>query len=300
MKWKKIAAVGAGVLMGITTLAGALAADLSDYPSPFIQDSRFNAIMVIGANAQPIDNVGVTNIATSLARMGGAVGGATEVTISEGVKLEKTGNDFNYYDSFEDVQATAIDNTDLPEILSDGEYEDDEGNEETYTQILELDPDAAGTGELTFDQPDDMDAGTYLYMSNNDNVYEYVLEFDDAVEFTDVDSDGAELESTTIVIQGNTYTITAVSTSGGLGAETIDDMTLMAGETTRWLTQGEPFTVMQDGKSYTVTVVDVDEDATKCGIDVDGSMKWIDVDKTKDFGELTIGVTDAVAVHEQA
>ena len=30
---------------------------------------------------------------------------------------------------------------------------------------------------------------------------------------------------------------------------------------------------------------------------VDGEIKWIDVDKTKDFGELTIGVTDAVAVH---
>jgi S-layer protein (TIGR01564 family) len=66
MKWKKIAAVGAGVLMGITTLAGALAADLNEYPVPFIADGKFNAIMVIGANAQPIDNIGVTNIATSL------------------------------------------------------------------------------------------------------------------------------------------------------------------------------------------------------------------------------------------
>jgi hypothetical protein len=62
----------------------------------------------------------------------------------------------------------------------------------------------------------------------------------------------------------------------------------------------EKLTVMQNGQSYTVTVVDVDEDAEQCGVDVDGEMNWIDVDKTKDFGDLTVGVTDAVAVHEQA
>jgi hypothetical protein len=294
VKLNKIAAIGVGVLMGITTLAGAMAADLKEYPSPFVASGKLNAIMVIGAHAQPIDNVGVTNIATSLQYVSTtAVSGSTDVSISEGVKIEKTGNAFNYFDALVDVQDTPLDSTDLPEILADGEYQDDSGNSETYTQTLSLDPTAADTILLTFDQPEDMKADTYLELLDGEDVYTYTLEMDDAVAW-DVESD---LESTTIEIQGNMYTITDVKEDG---SGDITDMTLMAGETTRWLTQAEPFTVNKGGKSYTVTVVDVDEAATKCGVDVDGEMKWIDVDKTKDFGDLTIGVTDAVAVHEQA
>jgi hypothetical protein len=300
MKWKKIAAVGAGVLMGITTLAGALAADLNEYPVPFIADGKFNAIMVIGANAQPIDNIGVTNIATSLQFVAATpVSGVTEVTISDGVKIEKTGNDLNIGEFLSDIQDTPLDDTEMPTILADGEYEDDEGGEETYTQTLQLDPVAGTTGQLVFDQPEDMDADTYVEIVDNGDIYQFVLEFDDDVEFT---AAAEELESTNIEIQGNIYTLTDVDTTDALALaeETIADLTLMAGETTRWLTQGEPFTVMQNGQSYTVTVVDVDEDAEQCGVDVDGEMNWIDVDKTKDFGDLTVGVTDAVAVHEQA
>jgi len=293
---KKIAAIAAGASMLGATLLGAAAADLSDYPAPFVTDGKFNAVLVIGAKAQPIDNIGVTNIATSLQYVSTtAVSGSTEVSISEGVKIEKTGDDLNYFETLNDIQATPLDDSDLPTVLADGTYEDNEGDNEndvTYTQTLAL---LAGTGTLDFVQPKDMDAGAYLVFTEDDNVYNFTLEFDDVVEFDSADATD-DLGSTTLELQGQTYTITKAAVTGAA----LTKLTMLAGETTRWLTQAEPFTVMQEGKSYTVTVVDVSEDETKCGIDVDGQVMWIDVDQTKSFGALDIGVTDAVAIHEEA
>ena len=293
---KKIAAITAGASMLGATLLGAAAADLSDYPAPFVTDGKFNAVLVIGAKAQPIDNIGVTNIATSLQYVSTtAVSGSTEVSISEGVKIEKTGDDLNYFETLNDIQATPLDDSDLPTVLADGTYEDNEGDNEndvTYTQTLAL---LAGTGTLDFVQPKDMDAGAYLVFTEDDNVYNFTLEFDDVVEFDSADATD-DLGSTTLELQGQTYTITKAAVTGAA----LTKLTMLAGETTRWLTQAEPFTVMQEGKSYTVTVVDVSEDETKCGIDVDGQVMWIDVDQTKSFGALDIGVTDAVAIHEEA
>jgi hypothetical protein len=146
------------------------------------------------------------------------------------VKIEKTGNDLNIGEFLSDIQDTPLDDTEMPTILADGEYEDDEGGEETYTQTLQLDPVPGTTGQLVFDQPEDMDADTYVEIVDNGDIYEFVLEFDDDVEFT---AAAEELESTNIEIQGNIYTLTDVDTTDALALaeETIADLTLMDGET---------------------------------------------------------------------
>ena len=41
---------------------------LEDYPAPFIQNGKLNALLVIGSMAKPIDNIAVTGIAMSLQR----------------------------------------------------------------------------------------------------------------------------------------------------------------------------------------------------------------------------------------
>jgi S-layer protein (TIGR01564 family) len=65
---KKVVALGVGVSMLGATLLGATASpyDLSDYPSPFIEDGMFNGLMVVGDDAAPADIIGVTDIAMSL------------------------------------------------------------------------------------------------------------------------------------------------------------------------------------------------------------------------------------------
>ena len=63
---KKIAALGAGVGMVGATMLGAMAADLSMYPSMFIKDGQFNGALVVGDKAAAEDVVGSIDIATSL------------------------------------------------------------------------------------------------------------------------------------------------------------------------------------------------------------------------------------------
>ena len=63
---RKVAAVGAGATMVGATLMGALATSLADYPSPFVSDGAFDAVLVVGDNAAAADIIGVTDIAMAL------------------------------------------------------------------------------------------------------------------------------------------------------------------------------------------------------------------------------------------
>ena len=68
---KKVAAVGIGASMIGATLFGAAAANLSEYPSPFVMDGKFNGILVVGtggtdAAGLAADIIGVTDIISSL------------------------------------------------------------------------------------------------------------------------------------------------------------------------------------------------------------------------------------------
>src|SRR3989338_7096636 len=63
---KKIAALGAGLSMVGATFLGAMAADLSGYPSMFIKNGQFNGVIVVGDKAAAEDVVGSIDIATSL------------------------------------------------------------------------------------------------------------------------------------------------------------------------------------------------------------------------------------------
>ena len=64
--FKKVIALAAGASMVGATIMGAMAADLADYPAPFIMDGTFDAVMVVGDTAAPADIIGVTDIAMSL------------------------------------------------------------------------------------------------------------------------------------------------------------------------------------------------------------------------------------------
>ena len=50
---KRIIALGTGATMVGATILGAMAAaDLSNYPAPFVEDGAFNALLVVGAAAK--------------------------------------------------------------------------------------------------------------------------------------------------------------------------------------------------------------------------------------------------------
>ncbi len=292
---KKIAALGVGLSMLGTTVLGAMAADLGDYPAPlFIQNGEFNGVIVLGDNAISSDTLGAIDIATSL-QYGG---GSTETSISNGVKIEASGNDLNINESMADIDTT-LDDADLPVILGDGTFEESDGNnknEEDYTQELKF---YDGTGELQLDQDktDAPNGGLYLVIDKNEVLYNYTLEFEDYLEYDNTSATTAsdDMETAKIEIQGNLYTITDVKLDTGK----IKSLTLQAGDTTVWLEQGAPITRIIGGEEHEVELMDVNEDENKCGVTVDGTLMWVDTGSSKKVSGIEIGVTDAIVVHSE-
>ncbi|MBU0758701.1 MAG: hypothetical protein KKF44_11645, partial [Nanoarchaeota archaeon] len=298
---KKVIALATGASIVGATLVGAMAQNLADYPMPFVKEGVFSdSVVVVGEKAAPSDILGAIEIAASLQAAAVSVepvevSTATAPTVDDGAAIAKSGDKLNYEETLSGVQATALDSTDMPDVLEDATYNENRGNtnnEVDYEQTLTF---SGSTGYFRFKQPDDMDAGNYLFFGDGDTIYTYTLEFDSAVEYDTTSSatEADDFEGSKIELQGNMYTITDAKFS----SDVLTELTLVAGDTTRWLQQDQPLTV----GDHTVMVVNVD-DATstgKCGVEVDGVMKWIDVGTTEEFGDLSVGVLDAIAVHSK-
>jgi hypothetical protein len=305
---KKIVALATGAtMMGATLLGATAAADLADYPGMFIDNGKFDGYLVVGDNAISMDVVGVTNVAASLQAESVkttyvSVGTAAESSVDDGIKIDKSSEHLWLTFDLDDVQDTALDDTDLPDMLADGTYDESEGetdNDEDYTQEISF---TAGTGTVVFDQ-DDTDApeaGWYLMFDDGSGMfmYTYLLEFDNPIEYENSSSSEFQddWEGTELEMQGQIYTIIDVDGSGNA----IDKMELMAGETVLWLQQDEVVTRIVDGTEHEIEMVDVTEGQDSCGFKVDGSTVWVDVDESETKNGVTIGVLDAKAVYTEA
>lgn len=319
---KKIAALGAGITMVGATILGAMAADLSSYPAPFVQSGQFNALIVVGDQAAAQDVVGAVDIGANLQyamRQETAVtgGGMPVVTISEGKKIDKTGDHLNYGEEIQDILGAPLDDSDLPVILATEIYNDNEGqtdNKEDYDQrlyfynMLSTNNGTVnkGAGLFTFAADDDGDkkAADYLMFDDgsNDYMFRYKLLFDTSVEYTNTsatdNTPADDLEDTTIRIQGDDYTLIDVQSSSS-AAYRIDKLTLLSGETIIWLQQGKTIKRTIGGVEHEIEVTDVNDNEDMCGVSVDGDVVWVDKGNTQTANGVTIGVTDAVAVHAQ-
>ncbi len=66
---KRIAAIATtSVMLGATMFAGVAAADLADYPAPFVANGKWVGLVVVGADAAPADVIGAADIAATLAQ----------------------------------------------------------------------------------------------------------------------------------------------------------------------------------------------------------------------------------------
>jgi len=300
---KRIAALGAaGIMLGTTVLSAMAAASLNNYPTPFIKDGKFDGLIVVGKNAAAQDVIGAVDIGTSLQygmkTTTSTSCGGNVVTIDNGVKITGTGSEvLNYGELLGDVRTTALDDEDLPQLLAEGRYKESKGNSDndvTYAQKIELDD-----GMFTYDQPDDnLNADNYLIFDDGALSYTYTLEMDDVVEYDEtsaatIDDDfiGSQIE-----IQGQLFTITDTKWDS---IDTVDEMTLMAGDTLGWLMQDQPVKKTVSGVDHEIMVVDVNDAEDRCGVSVDGNMVWIDVNSKETINGVEIAVLDAVAVHAQ-
>jgi hypothetical protein len=151
-----------------------------------------------------------------------------------------------------------------------------------------------GAGVFNLYQDDDLapEGGKYVYFPSSE-VYTYELEFDQALEWDTADAVSDDWVGVMLEIQGKPYTITDIAEGT---TDVIDEITLVAGDSTVWLVQDQPYTV----GSHTVTVVDVsDSDPLSCGVNVDGTTAWIDKDSTREISGMSVGVLDVKAVHSK-
>ena len=63
---KRLFAVASGAAMLGATAMGALANDLNTYPDMFVTDGTFNGFFVVGENANPIDNLAMTDFVAGM------------------------------------------------------------------------------------------------------------------------------------------------------------------------------------------------------------------------------------------
>lgn len=301
---KKIVALTAGAAMVGATIFGAVAADLSQYPAPFITDGTFDGAIVVGELAKSTDVIGSIELAAGLqaaaVKTTPVVIGTGSSSIDKGAKIDKTGTHVALGRFLTFVQDTPFDETDLPTLLVDGNVDEDEGNTKNkidYTQELRL---FSNGGQVIYTQDDDdaPTAGTYLYFADNANMYNYTLDLDEDWDYdnTSATTINDDFETAKLNILGKDYTFTEVTRVSST-ASNIDKITVLAGDTTRWMTEAEPLTREINGASHTFVLTDVNEDETKCGISVDGTIQWIDVGSTKTVNGIQIGATDAIVTH---
>ncbi|MCM2325876.1 MAG: hypothetical protein NDI94_05405, partial [Candidatus Woesearchaeota archaeon] len=289
---KRVAAVTTGALMLGATLMGAMAYDLKDFPAPFVANGMLSdTVIVVGAAADTADVLGSVDIAAALqaaAKTPAGSGTTTEATATAGKKIDKSGDAFNYNEDIYDVVPETFDEGDLPELLADVEFNDNEGEntqDEDYSQELSF---TNGNAEFVFETPDDGVAGNYVKVTDGAGLYTYTLEFDSAIDYDTADAED-DLVGTKLEIMGKTYTITDVSLDN---SDFIDSVTMVAGDSTVWLAMDHPLEFGGD----TITVVDVADDGTKCGVDVNGHVEWVSEGTTSDAfpSDLSVGVLEAV------
>src|SRR3989344_2060515 len=294
---KKIGAISTGAAFLGASLMGAMAADLSDYPSPFVTSGAANSAVIIHS-ANGLDSASAGYILTGLSGAITSTGSTTTVTsVAGGYKLEYSGNKFNLNDTAYDID-NKLTKTQMPVLLKKETYVDDEGtnkNTVEYNQNLLFTNRGSSEGEKTiwyiYDQNSEDTSekamGDYLYLSKGSDVWAWTYNFnlDSAIAV----ANSADLESTKLELLGRTFTISnAAFTTGN-----VTKLTLLAGEVTQTVATGDTV----NG----VKVVAVDTNGNSCNIEYQGAVYTVNKGSTKTMSDGTIiGVTKVTPSNKQA
>ena len=265
LNFRKISAIASSVLMlGMT--AGMAAA--ANYPAPFVVGGSPNVAIVYGSGAAFSDQTAASSIATSLS--GFVTGGGGSVSGGESFQFVKQSTKFHLGDNITGVYSSDIDDDELPLLLTDGVFVDDDNDEFDFTQKIvvgsslqlgmfedndyaEDEPTvgfriASGATVLTYtldmtEEPDIVDivtadltmmGKTYYVLSNSSSGNNKILTLLDSAEEAVLD------EGTTATVAGHSVVVTYISSTEV--KLTID------GQTTNSLAEGQ--TQKLTGGSY--------------------------------------------------
>ncbi len=295
----KMLALGTGaVMVGATVLSATAAADLKEYPAPFVKDGKFNAVIVVGDSAQSSDVVGSIDVANSLqfaAKVKKTVtssgGGQVSVSgeawrVQQGAKkLEfsetlDAGTSSSQQETVRNI-TTFIGKDELATLLADGTFSNTQGDYD-YRQYIYFDaqPARATPGPMLSviyaEDPDTSTAADYLFIdgSSGNNIARYSLEFTETAKSDITDSAGTvsstgtylwNFEGKSIKMLGKDWSIVKARTDSTGHSEI--DMTLMGGSTKDILGESDTKTYNVGGKDYVVTLDFVGSTSAKFIVD---------------------------------
>ena len=183
---KKIGAISTGAAFLGASLMGAMAADLSDYPSPFVTSGAANSAVIIHS-ANGLDSASAGYILTGLSGAITAKTTGTVSTVEGGYKLEYSGSKFNLNDTAYDID-NKLSKTQMPVLLKKETFTDDEGtNKDTveYAQQIMFTKRTGNADEKSlwyiYDQDTedaDKPMGDYVYVSKASDAYAWTYDFD--------------------------------------------------------------------------------------------------------------------------
>jgi hypothetical protein len=292
---KKIVALGASISMLGATLVGAAAYDLSDYPSPFVEDGVSTGLLIVGDDSSPEDIIGLVDIITSLQFSATInetirVADGVEVTAAgDSVKAEGPGDVLEINEYLGDVieilgESNAV-------ALQSFTVSNDKGTTDV-NQYLRFAwgpgtvPTDASYVKVQYTKDDDDNVGDFLWFKDNEEAFQYDIEFVEGFE-SDITDDALEdLEDETLNILGERFAVVQAEWLPETTGLTLD---LMGGTVQDLLIEGETKTYSIKGKEYEVTALIVSDWPGASG---DAKVKLVVNGKTTK--ELTEGETDTL------
>src|SRR3989344_4739315 len=254
---KGIVALGTGATMvGATVLSALAAADLANYPAPFVSGGQFDALIVVGANAKTDDVLGSIDIATSLQAANTVTkalpGGSSSVTVEGDAFRLDSGSDFLELDELiDDVGITTLTSEELA-ALAGGSVSNSKGTSQ-YEERITVAESASVSYEVDPDDSSDIPSW-YLLFTNTDDVYVYQATFTPAIKSDIASGEHEDLEDMAFTLLGKEYTVFDADLQGADSWQ-ID---LMGGAAKDVIGIGETKTYSIGDKDYEVTLAFVD------------------------------------------
>ncbi|MCX6710192.1 MAG: S-layer protein [Candidatus Woesearchaeota archaeon] len=286
---KRIIALGTGVAMlGATVLGAMAAADLSAYPKPFVQDGKFNGLIVVGAGAKTEDVIGATEVAMSLQAANvvtKSLPGTATTAVEGGAGVLTSGQKLYLTDNMTSVKET-ITATDLPVFLKKGTLTDTDGTSYEYTQQIKV---VNNSAMVKFGTPSGLSNEPQVYLNLPDNaVYTMELVFPTAV-------DTLKLDNKVITIFGKEYTF--AGTDSDLNASGTNGLVMYGSGVDKTLTAGEAATISVSGADIPVEVIGVNTKTTTATatIKVNGEQQAVTAGSTYLLGGVRVYVRDIFA-----
>ena len=244
----------AAVMMGATVFGAAAAADLTEYPSPFIKNGQWVGLIVVGSAAAPADIIGATDIAVTLAQSATtAAGGGTVVTIGGTTEEISLGNYLgnitsNGFDAeLDDSDVSGLKDSSLTFQSTSYDYHD-EIVFQNGTGAGQTDKGPRVTTSLTASE-DDYQSGVYLEAARATFGYYYL--FDSTVNV----SKTTAADPLTLNFLGRKMKITTITDDDTFTASVGEEVFMNVGDTAT--VAGKKITLKNVG-STTNVIVDVD------------------------------------------